>query len=132
MIPTSTYQMYEPGDWDEYLLYMSDHEYTPREISFDFKIHCPKIASYLHLMLDHINHEATIMSLMTQENMRGQGYATRLLQSAIKLAHETLTVDYISVDDCTDNFRKDHNIYINNGFKYVEKFYPEMVIRFDE
>jgi GNAT superfamily N-acetyltransferase len=68
----------------------------------------------------------SITSLYTFEGYRGKGYATVLLNW---LFDEVKSKGYktINVDDCTDLFRKPNNIYLVNGFKYIEEGYPEMI-----
>jgi GNAT superfamily N-acetyltransferase len=67
-----------------------------------------------------------ITGLHTFEGYRGKGYATVLLNW---LFDEVKSKGYktINVDDFTDLFRKPNNIYLLNGFKYIEEGYPEMI-----
>ena len=55
-----------------------------------------------------------------------KGYATRLLKFAInKSIKKGLYI--IELDDMSDNFRKQHNIYVKHGFGYVSDHGPEMI-----
>ena len=67
-----------------------------------------------------------ITGLHTFEGYRDKGYATVLLNW---LFDEVKSKGYktINVDDFTDLFRKPNNIYLVNGFKYIEEGYPEMI-----
>lgn len=76
--------------------------------------------------MDDEDMSVSITSLYTFEGYRGKGYATVLLNW---LFDEVKSKGYktINVDDCTDLFRKPNNIYLVNGFKYIEEGYPEMI-----
>ena len=70
-----------------------------------------------------------ITSLHTEEKYRGNGYASKLLKFSIKQAKEN-GIRYVELEDMSDNFRKDRNIYINHGFKYCHDYGPEMFLKF--
>jgi GNAT superfamily N-acetyltransferase len=71
--------------------------------------------------------ECTILSLYTEKPFRNKGYATYLLKYAIDYCRSK-GVHRIVLDDCSDNFKKQNNIYLKCGFRYVEDDLPEMKI----
>ena len=85
-----------------------------------------KNCSVLEAYMDDEAMSVSITSLYTFEGYSGKGYATVLLN---RLFDEVKSKGYktINVDDCTDLFRKPNNIYLVNGFKYIEEGYPEMI-----
>ena len=85
-----------------------------------------KTCSVLKAYYDDEDMSVSLTSLHTFEDYRGKGYATVLLNW---LFDEVKSKGYktINVDDCTDLFRKPNNIYLVNGFKYIEEGYPEMI-----
>ena len=87
------------------------------------------IYSYLEAYYDKKDNEITLTSINTDNNYRNKGYASILLQKLIEHAHKLKCIKII-VDDCSDNSRKSHNIYIKHGFEYIEKksIMPEMVL----
>ena len=68
-----------------------------------------------------------IVSMIIKEEWRGQGYGTLLLKNIIEYCKEC-NINKIELDDMSDNFNKKNNIYVKNGFKYIQKGYPEMVL----
>lgn len=112
----------------EYLLYFHFIAITETDITARFKNKRP-LSSYLHLMLDHENNEATILSLNTKERIRGRGYATKLISKAIEMAIKDPNIYSIHVDDMSNNYRLKNNIYIKCGFEYVENDSPEMILK---
>jgi len=62
--------------------------------------------------------EMFISGLFVVQDFRGQGLARRALyvvaQQALALGIPTLTLD-----DMSDNYRADHNLYLNSGFHYL-------------
>lgn len=85
-----------------------------------------KNCSVLEAYTDDDEMSINVNSLYTFEGYRDKGYATILLNWLF------LEVKYkgyktITLDDCTDLFRKPNNIYLVNGFKYIEEGYPEMI-----
>ena len=68
----------------------------------------------------------SVTSLHTFEGYRDKGYATILL-NWLFLEVKSKGCKTITLDDCTDLFRKPNNIYLVNGFKYIEEGYPEMI-----
>ena len=85
-----------------------------------------KKCSVLEAYTDDEDMSVSIISLYTFEGYKGKGYATTLLNW---LFDEVKSKGYktVKVDDCTDLFRKPNNIYLVNGFKYIEEGYPEMI-----
>ena len=67
----------------------------------------------------------SVTSLHTFEGYRGKGYATVLLNWLFDIV-KYKGYNTITLDDCTELFRKPNNIYLTNGFEYIEEGYPEM------
>ena len=66
-----------------------------------------------------------LSDLRTNPDYRYQGYASQLIQRAIWEARRN-GCKIIKLDDCSDGYGTDHNIYINNGFRYGME--PEMYL----
>lgn len=71
------------------------------------------------------NDQCTILSLDTDINHQNKGHATKLLIKIEEFCRKNKVVKII-LDDCTDNYRKPNNIYLKNGFNYIEDGFPEM------
>ena len=88
-----------------------------------------KEISNVIFILSNINNEkiCTILSLNTDIEYRNKGYATKLLYYVINYCKLN---DYktLYLDDCSDNFNKINNIYLNIGFNYINNGSPEMVL----
>ena len=85
-----------------------------------------KKCSVLKAYTDDEDMSVNITGLYTFEAYRGKGYATTLLNWLFDNL-KSKGYNTIKVDDCTDLFRKPNNIYLVNGFKYIEEGYPEMI-----
>jgi GNAT superfamily N-acetyltransferase len=85
-----------------------------------------KNCSVLEAYTDEADMSVIITSLYTFEGYKGKGYSTTLLNW---LFDEVKYKGYktITLDDCTDLFRKTTNIYLVNGFEYIKEGYPEMI-----
>jgi ribosomal protein S18 acetylase RimI-like enzyme len=59
-----------------------------------------------------------IKSLHVHPQFRLQGYGSQLLKNAINDAN-IHCIFSIELDDMSDHFAKNNNIYLKNGFKYV-------------
>jgi ribosomal protein S18 acetylase RimI-like enzyme len=68
---------------------------------------------------------AYISNLWVKESLRGQGIGTYLLKKFIKNLDD-LGVIHVELDDVSDNYKKNKNIYIKFGFKYKRDDGPEM------
>ncbi len=69
-----------------------------------------------------------ISDLNTLPAHRGQGYASQLIRRAIWEARRNRCL-YIKLDDCSDGFQTEHNIYLKNGFTYEREGLPEMTLK---
>ena len=67
-----------------------------------------------------------IMDLETREEYRGNGFASLLLKKMIKEAYK-LRFRCITLDDASDLFGKENNIYLKHGFVYINEGQPEMI-----
>jgi len=68
-----------------------------------------------------------IKYIIVKDEFRNKGYGTMLLQELIEYCKEC-KINKIELDDMSDNFRKDNNIYLKNNFQYIDEGYPEMVL----
>lgn len=59
------------------------------------------------------------------EEKRGMGVGTKLMKSIQKWS-TMWGAEKVTLDDCSDRFRKKNNLYIKCGFKYISKGHPEM------
>lgn len=59
-----------------------------------------------------------ILNVFTNENHRCKGYALILI-AYLKQYCSTKICKYITLDDCSDNFKKSNNLYLISGFEYV-------------
>lgn len=75
-----------------------------------------------------LNKHAIITNLFTQPNSRGKGYGTLLLRKIIFQCTLKDYIKYITVDDMSDNYRSEHNIYLKHGFRYIADTGPEMIL----
>lgn len=66
---------------------------------------------------------ASIIYLYVPPLMRRRGIGSYLLYACATRCF------YLFLDDMSDYFGKERNIYVNNGFLYVKKKYPEMTAR---
>ncbi len=71
------------------------------------------------------NKVATINSIFVKPEFRNKGWAMCLIKEFVKRAQELGAVR-VEVDDCTDRFRVEHNLYVKCGFKYRDSYGPEM------
>jgi len=60
-----------------------------------------------------------------KKHFQNKKHGTRLLQYYIQLCKDS-NVKHIELDDMTDNYRKNNNIYIKVGFVYINDDGPEM------
>lgn len=75
-----------------------------------------------------IGNEATIVGLNVEDQFQNLGIGSKLLERIILDAQAT-NVDMIKVDDMSERYHKNHNIYTKFGFDYVDPTGgPEMVL----
>ena len=86
----------------------------------------------LYLILTHVENHAILevaededMFIVTSFKSSQKGCGTILLQALFHKAYQ-YGKKYIILDDCSDRFGKPDNIYIKNGFVYVNQGEPEM------
>lgn len=82
------------------------------------------VIGYLQFIKHASENKLTIISLYVSPIFQGKGYGSSLLKNVIKFAKKQEYL--ITLDDMSDRFRSDHNIYIKNGFKYTDSSGPEM------
>ena len=66
-----------------------------------------------------------IHNLWVEEKFRNKKIGRYLLRKLIIKMFD-IGIVHIELDDMSDNYRKEHNIYIKHGFKYKYKTGPEM------
>jgi hypothetical protein len=77
---------------------------------------------YVHLTISHLS---------THERGKGYGYFLMLLafyDAFSQASEQRLSKMHIELDDMSDRFLKDHNIYRSMGFQYIQHGYPEMTL----
>jgi len=82
----------------------------------------------------HIFHSQKIISIQSMfvcEKYRGNGLGTKLLQHIMK-SYDNIYKNYVvELDDMSDKAWHRDNIYLKNGFKYINEYpQPEMELRF--
>ena len=85
--------------------------------------------SHIHIVYNSYDGDdsATIIFLKTNRRYRNKGLATNLLKESIKIIKK-LKIKKIELDDMSRNARTKNNIYIKNGFKYINPHpEPEMI-----
>jgi GNAT superfamily N-acetyltransferase len=65
-----------------------------------------------------VNAVCHICSLYTHPDHRNKGNASVLLKTIIHFCEQNM-VRLITLDDCSDNYRKPDNIYREHGFEYL-------------
>jgi hypothetical protein len=86
-------------------------------------------ASYLEVFLNVEEGSAHIMNLLTVEPYLGNGYASLLLNHLIdNVLKKDGQYNSLTVDDMSEHFMQNHNIYIKHGFTYLVDGLPEMVL----
>lgn len=69
----------------------------------------------------------TIKSLFVDDDYRGKGIGTALLWKLHDyIIMNNKNIKYVEIDDCSDNYRLENNIYLKIGAKYNKKMGPEM------
>lgn len=66
-----------------------------------------------------------ITSLQTKPAYRGRGHASRLLKQVMREAKKA-GMRTIELDDMSDRYRQEGNIYLAHGLRYVSDSGPEM------
>ena len=95
------------------------------------------VIGYVSFYIDKEESDINISYLSVNENIEGfdlrrSGFGTYLLFIAI-LYSKTQDISKVTLDDMSDGYRTDHNIYLNMGFTYEdEDSGPEMEGDIDE
>ena len=89
-----------------------------------------KAVSYIEVLVAHgAKKSATISSLITGENWRGNGFGSFLIGMLVTILDG---IQMFDLDDMSDNVWLDNNIYMKMGFRYIERYgEPEMTGRRD-
>lgn len=108
-----------------HIAYLGNQKWNIKEIQENIR----KTKSYIQFVTNQERNETTLLWL--QSNVRGKGYARFLFEYMINYSKEN-GIKKILLDDCSENFRKEHNIYVNFGVKYIDDYGPEMEGNVDE
>jgi GNAT superfamily N-acetyltransferase len=73
--------------------------------------------SHVNFWLDYKNKEVTITSLFVDIEKRNKGIGTLLLQKCFDYCKN---FKKFLVDDMSDMYDKKSNIYLKNGFRYID------------
>lgn len=75
----------------------------------------------------------SILHLFIQPSLRNKGYGSLLIKECIKKCKNTYRSKLIFyIDDMSDRYLQQNNIYIKLGFRYIsEGDGPEMIAKFD-
>jgi hypothetical protein len=84
------------------------------------------LLSSLDTVWDFNEKKIGILGIHTSLNQRNKGYASLLIVISCIIA-ERFGLDIIELDDCSDNFKKQKNLYTNLSFRYIEDGFPEMI-----
>ena len=99
------------------LYYFADKKLSIEEIKMYYK----NIPALIEVVYSDC---MTVINLQSNDN--GKGYAISLLVHASKEAIKR-GILYIELDDCSDGYRKNYNIYTKLGIEYVDfESGPEM------
>jgi GNAT superfamily N-acetyltransferase len=112
---------------DDYCVTSHKMSYNDDFAYLCFTIHCDNPLVTRHNKYFR-NVYCTIQYLFTMKQYRNMGYATRLLLH-LKQYCKSNNIKIIRLDDCSDNFNKQNNLYVQNGFNYIVQGYPEMRIK---
>lgn len=85
------------------------------------------IIAWSTLIINKQENEATLTWIKTNNEYQKKGYASKLINHMINYCRDS-QISEINLDDMTDNYRKDNNLYLKNGFKYVDDNGPEMFL----
>ena len=72
------------------------------------------------------NNECHIEFILINDGYKNNGYGTYLLNKLFEYCKNN-NINSITLEDCSDRCFIDRNIYINNGFKYIDKYSGEMI-----
>jgi|LauGreDrversion4_2_1035121.scaffolds.fasta_scaffold11925_1 GNAT superfamily N-acetyltransferase len=68
-----------------------------------------------------------ILDLLIYKSCRGKGYGNFLIQFLYNhIVNNHKEIKKITLVDCTSRYRKQNNIYIKLGFKYIDDKEPDM------
>jgi ribosomal protein S18 acetylase RimI-like enzyme len=86
-------------------------------------IHNTSVIGLLYAII--YNNICNINSLNVNEKYQNQGYGSILLYNLIEYCKNN-EINNITLDDMSDRFNQQNNIYIKFGFKYIMEGFPEM------
>jgi hypothetical protein len=95
---------------------------SPKELTlYDLKKNYLNLEGIMEVI--HSYKEGVMIVTNIQSLVKGNG--TLLMIHASKCAVEE-NIKFIELDDCSNKYRKSHNIYSKLGLSYVNEFGPEM------
>ena len=102
------------------ILYISNYVLTLNQFKLMVKYNDHTLGSYIEYYLND-----TLIITNLESIVKNKGYATILLLSVLQKA-KNKNINVVELDDCSSNYNKKHNIYLKLGFKYINKYGPEM------
>jgi GNAT superfamily N-acetyltransferase len=69
-----------------------------------------------------------VTSLYVPFSYRGKGIGYQLMTHLIEWCRTRSSIRSITLDDCTDHFKKPSNIYTKLGFLYISEHDNEMIL----
>ncbi len=78
-------------------------------------------------IIDNTDMSCQLNFIRTKTDYQNKGYALKTMNYFIKLCKE-IQLNKITLDDCSDRYKKSNNLYYNCGFKYLYDEGPEMVL----
>jgi ribosomal protein S18 acetylase RimI-like enzyme len=102
------------------ILYLNDKELKKKNINDSY--------SFIEVIVCKKDLDCNIIYLETNKKYKNRGYASYLIQCIIKKMRKN-KIKKIFLDDMSLNAREKNNIYIKNGFKYINEYpEPEMIL----
>ena len=85
------------------------------------KFHLKRTCAFVQFVPDDLFNETAILSIVTNIKCRGSGLASFLLMVVAEYSD-----NIVVLDDASDNCFCSNNVYLNNGFHYINEGEPEM------
>jgi GNAT superfamily N-acetyltransferase len=83
------------------------------------------VMAWADMVFDDDENEVIIKWIETHPQYRNKGYAKQVLRAIIAFAKQKGYYRII-LDDMSDNYMSEHNLYKSVGFHYIEDGQPEM------
>lgn len=129
LITTQFYKIvdiYSKNSCESYLFVISFGKFSYNEIIDLVRLKKPQIMSWAEAVFNLDKKEITIKWIETpQKQYKNKGFAKQILRSIIALAKQK-QYKRIILDDMSDNYQAEHNLYKSVGFYYLKSGQPEM------